>query len=282
MSTPYSDEYHHLNGCKLHCMDWGNAGAPALLMVHGLTRQAHAFDRTAERLRERFHCLALDVRGRGESDWTEPETYHYDQYAADVLALLEAKGMTRVHYMGTSMGGHIGMHLAAENAGLFESFTLNDIGPETAAAGSERIQSQVASTPAAFKHLDDLVDREMERFPWLRSLPKARIEHDLQWQVRKNEDGSWRFHYDPEIIRGRLTDPEARKAGQEKMWAGFKALNCPILLVRGEETDLLDMSTVEAMQAAQPEMTLVQVPGIGHAPSLDEFPVIKALEIFYG
>lgn len=282
MSTPYRDETLTLNDCKIHYMDWGNAGAPPLVMVHGLTRQAHAFDGTAERLRERYHCMALDVRGRGESAWAAPETYNYEQYVADLLAFLEAKGLTEVHFLGTSMGGHIGMHLAAQHAGLFLSFLLNDIGPESAAAGSDRIQKQVGESPASYPHLDDLVERELERFPWQRAIPKAQYERALQWQVRKNEDGGWRFHYDPQIIQGRLTDPKLREAAQKRMWRGFKALTCPIMLVRGEESDLLDMSTVEAMQGAQPEMTLVRVPGVGHAPSLEEYPVVKALDKFYG
>ena len=90
MNTPYSDEYLVLNDCRIHYMDLGNPGAPPLLMVHGLTRQAHAFDGTAERLRERYHCIALDVRGRGESGWAPPETYNYAQYVSDLLAFLES------------------------------------------------------------------------------------------------------------------------------------------------------------------------------------------------
>ena len=281
MTAPYTDEFLSLNGFRMHYMDWGNAGAPPLLMVHGLTRQAHAFDGTAERLRERYHCLAIDVRGRGQSEWTAPEDYNYGQYTADVLAFLEAKGLAQVHYMGTSMGGHIGMDLADEHPQVFLSFLLNDIGPETAAAGSARIQQQVAATPASFPTVDDCLEREMERFPWLRSLAKGQLEDAMQWHLRKNEDGTWRFHYDPQIIRGRLTVEEQVRTAQQKMWRGFKNLTCPIVLVRGEETDLLDMSCVEAMQAAQPGMTLVPVPSVGHAPSLDEYPVVQALKAFY-
>ncbi|MCZ6472034.1 MAG: alpha/beta hydrolase [SAR324 cluster bacterium] len=281
MTTPYTSEHVTLNGFKMHFLDWGNAEAPPLLMVHGLTRQAHAFDGTAERLRERYHCLVIDMRGRGESDWTPPETYNYTQYVADVLAFLETRGLKQLHYAGTSMGGHIGMYLAEKQPEMFLSFLINDIGPESAAAGGERIQKHVAGTPAVFDSVDDCVEREMERFHWLRSLPKAQLESVMQWHMRKNDDGTWRYHYDPEIIRGRITGPEQRQAAQQQMWRGFKNLACPILLVRGQETDLLEMSCVDAMQAAQPGMALVHVPGVGHAPSLNEYPAVQAIKKFY-
>lgn len=282
MSAPYASETVALNGFDMHYLDWGNPAAPPMVMVHGLTRQAHAFDGTAERLRERFHILSIDMRGRGDSGWTAPETYNYAQYQADLLAFLEHMGLEQMHYIGTSMGGHIGMNLAAGEPERFLSFLINDIGPESAAAGSERIQQHLAGTPLAFDSVDGCVEREMERFPWLRSLPKPQVESAMQWHLRKNEDGSWRYHYDPQIMRGRITNPEQKAAAQQQMWKGFKNLSCPILLVRGEETDLLDMSCVEAMQAAQPEMMLVHVPGVGHAPSLDEFPAVQALKKFYG
>ncbi len=282
MTAAPRDETITLNGFRMHYLDWGGEGLPPMLMVHGLTRQAHAFDGTAGRLRGRFHCLAIDVRGRGESDWTAPETYSYEQYVADVVAFSEAKGLERVHYMGTSMGGHIGMHLASTEPERFASFVLNDIGPEIALAGAARIQEFVTGTPASFPSFEACLEREIERFPWTGELPREELEASIRHHVRQNEDGSWSLKYDPNIIRGRLTDPEARKRGQEIMWQGFRALTCPILLVRGATTDLLDMSTVEAMQAAQPAMQVVQVPGVGHAPSLNEPEVVAALERFYG
>ncbi len=282
MEASPRDEYLTLNGCKMHYLDWGNAAAPPMLMVHGLTRQAHAFDGTAARLRERYYCRALDMRGRGESEWTTKETYNYDQYVEDVLAFCEARGLERVHYIGTSMGGHIGMHLASLGPELFQSFVLNDIGPELADAGASRIQQFVSATPASFPSFEACLEVEFDRFPWTRDLPREDLVASIRHHVRQNEDGSWSLKYDPDIIHGRLSDPEARKKGQEIMWKGFRALTCPILLVRGALSDLLDMSTVETMQTAQPGMEVVQVPGVGHAPSLNEPEVVAALEKFYG
>ncbi len=164
MVTAFSDETLALNGFRMHYLDWGNPGAPPLLMVHGLTRQAHAFDGVADRLRERFHCMAIDVRGRGESGWTGAETYNYEQYAADVEAFLAAQGLEQTHYMGTSMGGIIGMHLAVEQPRRFLSFVINDIGPELAPAGATRIQ--VDETPAPGPELGS---HAFPRLSWLSS-----------------------------------------------------------------------------------------------------------------
>ncbi|MBI4084106.1 MAG: alpha/beta hydrolase [Candidatus Lambdaproteobacteria bacterium] len=285
METP-RDEFLDLNGLRHHYLDWGRpAGTggevPTLVMVHGLTRQAHYFDDLAARLCGRFRCLALDVRGRGQSAWGPPESYSFAQYAADLGAFLEALGIARCHYIGSSMGGQIGMTFAAERPATFLSFTLNDIGPAQNAAGSSRIQERTASTPKALPSLDALLDRERSRLPQLAGKSRAELEAQYRWDVHHNPDGTVRYHYDPEIVRGRLVGPGA-EAARETMWRGFRALACPVLLLRGAETDLLGLETVAAMRQAQPAMTVVEVPGVGHAPEMGDPRVQAAFRAFYG
>jgi pimeloyl-ACP methyl ester carboxylesterase len=282
MTATPQDAFLSLNGFRLHYLDWGGEGQPTVLMVHGLTRQAHAFDGLAARLAGRYRCLAIDVRGRGESEWTPPETYHYRQYTDDVAAFADALGLERFHYVGTSMGGHIGMHLAARQPERFLSLVLNDIAPETAQGGSTRIQQFVSGTPARLPSFEACVERETERFPWTAHLPRAELEAAVRHQVRRHEDGSWAMKYDPQIIRGRLTDPEARRQAGELMWQGFRALRVPILLVLGAITDLVDPAVVRAMQEAQPTMRVATVPGVGHAPSLNEPEAVAALAVHFG
>lgn len=282
MGVPYTDEFLTLNGLRFHYQDWGNPSAPPLLMVHGLTRNGHAFDQVAERLREKFRCLAVDVRGRGQSDWGEPADYHNPQYVQDISALLRELGLERVHWLGTSMGGLIAMTLAAERPQLFESLVLNDIGPDLAKSGGKRIERFIAGLPQSFSSWEACIDFEAERYPWIRDFSKAELEEAYRWYVRQREDGSWVFHFDPRVLGGRASSVERFRQARENHWKGLKALRCPTLLVRGAESDLLARETVEEMRRVQPKMEFVEVPGVGHAPSLGEPEAAAALDEFYG
>jgi len=281
MTAPYTDQFIELNDCRMHYQDWGNAGAPALLLVHGLTQTGHAFDGIAARLRERFHCLALDVRGRGESAWTPPETYELGQYAEDVTAFLDALNIQQTHYIGISMGGMIGMWLAAEAPEKFLSFALNDIGPELGGGGLKRISEYLATAPPTFSSMDHFIDSMLTRFPWLAEKPREVLAQAFEWSVRRNEDGSLSVKYDPNITAGGPTDPERTKELVGRMWNGLRALTCPILLIRGLDSQLLTEEIAAKMQAALPGMKFCGVPGVGHPVTLSDPPAWDALERFY-
>ena len=281
MTQQVREQYIEINGCRLHYLEGGDPGAPPLLMVHGLTREAHSFDPVFEQLGERFRCLAVDVRGRGGSTWSAPETYHVPQYRDDMLALLDALGLERVEYLGTSMGGIIAMAIAAREPGRFLKVALNDIGPVIEQAGSARIQGHLDSIPERFASYEDALAYEIGRFPWLADRPREVVEAQYQHMIVREEDGSCRFHYDPAIRGGRAVAPMAAREQQERSWAGFRDLACPLLLIRGADSDLLSPGTVAEMRTAQPEMTVAEVPGVGHAPALSEPAARAALEAFF-
>ena len=271
-----------LNDCRLHLLDWGNAGAPPLLLVHGLTQHAHMFDGIARHLRGRFHCIALDVRGRGDSEWAPPETYNLVQYAKDVVALLDALGIEATDYIGTSMGGLTAMALGHLAPQRLRRTVINDIGPELAPAGLRRIAESVARRSASFLSLDALVDEGLLPFYyWLRTRPRAELLELARWGARQQADGSWVSRYDP-AVRGAVTPdtPEALKAAADFLWPGFRALPRPVLLIRGAESDLLTRETVAAMRAARADLRVAEVPGASHAPLLDEPEAMAAIDAF--
>ncbi|MEE8436670.1 MAG: alpha/beta hydrolase [bacterium] len=282
-SGEYTDRFITLNGCRHHYQDWGNPEAPPLLMVHGLTQHSHSFDGVARHFRERYHCIALDVRGRGESDWASEESYGYDTYARDVAALLEALEIPAAHYLGTSMGGLIAMTLAIGAPEKFLGLALNDIGPHLGQAGIERIGGYVKDLPDRYDSLDDYLDQRLfPAFPWLAKRPREPLLRAAQWTVKPDGTGGYKLRMDPLVTAGIGADPEAMAAFEGLLWKGFGNLSCPILLIRGAESMLLEPGTVEEMRIAQPKLAVASVAGVGHAPSLDEPEAREALEAFFG
>jgi pimeloyl-ACP methyl ester carboxylesterase len=279
----YTDEWLHLNGVWLHYQDWPTrdaSGAETVLLLHGLTQQSHVFDAVAARVAPRHRCLALDLRGRGESNWA-PGTYAIRQYVADVLALLDALGLDAVHFLGTSLGGLIGLSLAAAAPDRLRSLALNDIGPEIDPRGAARVAAYAAAVPERFPDLAGAAAWAIEQYPWLARLPSEAVADAVRWAVRREPDGRWRLKFDPAIGSAPRPAPEAARAASQVWWATLEALRCPVLLVRGAESDILSPETAAAMQARQPRLERVDVPGVGHAPTLAEPVALAALDAFY-
>jgi len=276
----YRDEWMSINGVRLHWQDWGAPEAPAVLMLHGLTQQSHTFDHVAERLSARYRCIALDLRGRGESEWAAPETYTIPHYVQDAVKLLDELTLPAVHILGTSLGGLCGLSLGAFHPQRVLSLALNDIGPEIDPAGAKRIATYTATVPGRFPNFEAAVDWARERYLWLRRLPRAEVEVGLRWAVRER-DGGWSFKFDPGIGRTPPPTAEVMKSAGEIWWNTLASLRCPILLVRGADSDVLSRATADEMERRQPALVRVEVPDMGHAPMLSELAALAALDRFY-
>jgi len=301
----YRDEWVRVEGVWVHYQDWppqetaprcpggdprpGLMGSPSsdgaeagpILLLHGLTQQSHSFDDLARLLSVRRRCLALDIRGRGESDWGPPEAYTIPQYAKDVLAFLEALGLSAVHLFGTSMGGLIGLSVAAVAPQRIRSLGLNDIGPEIDPRGLTRIAAYVAAVPASFETFETAVAWGRAQYPWLLTLPADGAGDYMRWAVRRGTDGAWRLKWDPAIGRAATPDPGVLAAAQQIWWEAFARLRVPVLLVRGAESDVLSAETADRMARLQPDLVRVDVARVGHAPTLTEAAVLATLDRFY-
>ena len=251
-----------------------------MLLLHGLTQQSHAFDAVAARLGRRHRCLALDFRGRGESHWA-PGTYVIPQYVLDVLALLDALSIDAAHVLGTSLGGLVGLSLAAAAPHRLRSLALNDIGCEIDPRGAARVAAYAAAVPDGFPDLDGAAAWALEQYPWLAGLPPDAVADAVRWAVRRAPDGQWRLKFDPTIGRAPRPTPEAARAASQAWWAALESLRCPVLLVRGADSDILSPATAVGMAARQPRLAHVDVPGVGHAPTLTEPVAVAALDSFY-
>jgi pimeloyl-ACP methyl ester carboxylesterase len=259
-----------LNPAGLHDMAYVEWGAPAnpdvLVCVHGLTRCGRDFDFLAAALCDRYRVICPDVVGRGRSDWL-PDKSHYvmPQYCADMVTLLARADAGRVHWLGTSMGGIIGMALAAMPKTPISRLVLNDVGPVITAISIARIGQALGQAPR-FKSIE-----EAEAYVRLVSAPFGKLT-DAQWRhltvhtQRATADGGFEMAYDPGIA-----EPYRGEMGEGKdveLWPLYDAIRCPTLVLRGAESDLLTAATAQQMAGRGPKAKVVEIPDVGHAPML--------------
>lgn len=278
---PYAERrWTSHDGLSLYARDYGGGDGPAklpVIAIHGLTRNSADFDHIAGLIaRSGRRVLAVDVRGRGQSDRaTDPMTYQPPVYAKDVLTLLDAAGITRAVFLGTSMGGLITMALTALKSRVVAAAILNDIGPEVDKAGLARIASysgKPVDTPTW-----------SAAAAYAREINGVAFPHyaDADWDAfarrifREGTEGSPVLNYDPDISVP--IKAAGAKALAPNLWPYFRRLakKRPTLVIRGETSDLLSADIAQRMQKAAPSMRHVEVPGVGHAPMLDE-PAAKS------
>jgi pimeloyl-ACP methyl ester carboxylesterase len=263
--TPAS-HYLRCNQREIHFVEWGERGAPALIMWHGLARTSRDFDDLAAALADTYHILCPDTIGRGLSQWSpEPDQeYSLAFYAGLAQSLADQLGLDQIRWVGTSMGGAIGM-LAGAGAlkGRISHLVLNDIGPALGAAAVERIRSYAGNPP----QFDSVT--ELEAF--FRTVYKPYgWQSDAQWRrmtessVRRMPDGKVTPHYDPNMVRQFIVHPR-----DYDLWPSYDALAMPTLVLRGVESDLLLQETADEMTRRGPCAQLEVIPGCGHAPALN-------------
>ena len=281
-----------LDTTGLHRMaywEWAgpSADAPVLMCVHGLSRQGRDFDALARAMSGRYRVVCPDVVGRGRSDWLrQPAGYQIPGYVSDMVALLARLDVEQVDWVGTSMGGLIGLGLASlprpEGVpSLVRRLVLNDVGPAIRFEALQRIGGYLGKV-LRFTSLE-------EGAAYLRTISEGFGPHsDAEWQALseplfREEDGAdgkeWKLRYDPAIALpfGAVT-PEIAAAGEAALWTAYDALRCPTLLIRGAESDLLSAETARAMTQRGPGARLVELPGVGHAPTLihaDQIAIVR-------
>lgn len=273
--TGVRDIYVDANGIRHHLVSRGHPGAPIVFFLHGLSGQAHSFDAIATRLAASYHVYSLDVRGRGESGWGKPGDYHIGTYVEDLEAVRQGLGIDRFTLVGTSMGGLIALHYTPAHKDHVAGIVLNDIGPEVDAAGLARIRSYITDAPRMFPDLKTVVRYYKEHYaPMIAHLSAGQVEEFAAQHVRKNDVGVWVWKMDPAVRALNQAPPPM------DLWADLKALSCPVLVVRGIESDVLSPAVAARMEKENPNVRVVQVPGVGHAPVLTEPAAVEAIETF--
>jgi pimeloyl-ACP methyl ester carboxylesterase len=267
------------DGLRLHARDYpGGPGTP-VICIHGLTRNARDFEEVAPPIAATGRrVIAVDVRGRGGSAW-DPDFRNYQPgvYAGDIAALLDATGIGRAVFLGTSMGGIITMVLTAVRPQAIAGAILNDIGPEVSPVGIARIAGYVgqgnppadwAGAAAYIKSVNQSAFPGMDEAGWAAFARRT---------FKEGPDGRPVLDYDPNISAAFKPDPDAPPVAPPDMWPLFRALVAagPVALVRGQISDLIDETIAGRMREAAPALIYAEVPGVGHAPLLTE-PQAKA------
>jgi pimeloyl-ACP methyl ester carboxylesterase len=259
------------DGAKLAYRDQGR-GIP-LLALAGLTRDGRDFDYLARHLASDVRLIRLDCRGRGESEWTGPDTYTVAREARDALALLDHLQVERAAIIGSSRGGLLGMVIAATAKHRMLGLCLNDVGPVLERAGLERIATYVGIEPAVTT-LEEIADRLPAVMPGFANVDEFRwseetVRHFIQYE------GAVGLTYDPalrEAVQNALSQP------LPEFWSLFEACaDLPLALIRGEASDVLSKATATEMMLRRPDMLFAELPGRGHVPFLDEPDAIACI-----
>jgi len=261
---------------RIAYLEWGDPrNRDVLVCVHGLLRTSRDFEPLARELSSHYRIACPDLAGRGDSDrLSDPALYGVPQYVADMVTLIARLDTEAVHWLGTSLGGLVGMALAAQAGTPVKKLVLNDVGPVIPRAALERIGAY-AGERRVFQTFD-----EGERY--MRDVAAAFGPHsEAQWRflaenwLRRDAEGSWQPHYDPQIgatFRATLPDKDM------ELWPLYEAVRCPTLVIRGAQSDLLARSTTERMRSRGPKAKVVEIPGVGHAPTLlnpDQIGIVR-------
>jgi len=265
-----------VNGLRLRYLDWGASGLPPVVCVHGYTSSAEAFNAPARHLQDRFHIIAPDVRGHGESAWSPTAAYQYGDQIGDLAALVDELQLSRFALIGTSMGGIIAMGFAARYPDQLRALVINDIGPEPE-TGSQRITEMVGGRPEDFASVEEAMAYRRRMSPIVASRT-IEDQRDLALGVlRQRPDGRWVWKMDPAYVEQRVRNGAPPRP---PLWPALQTLPVPTLVVWGRDSDVLSEGQARRMAETLPRGELVAVPGVGHAPTLMEPTALAALERF--
>jgi pimeloyl-ACP methyl ester carboxylesterase len=275
-------------------VSWGPANAAHVVFcVHGLTRQGRDFDILAQALEAAAEAAQLppvrvicpDVVGRGRSDWLpDPMGYQFPQYASDMAVLIQSLNsqhpVQRLDWVGTSMGGVIGMLLAAQDMPVpIRNLVLNDIGPPVSWKSIQFMQTYVGEV-GRFASVQDAANAMWEVSKAFGPHTPAEWLALSQHMVKRLDDGAYCLHYDPQLrVPIRAVTEEATKAGEAMLWQIYDAVRCKTLLIHGAQSELLSVDAVKAMTQRGPRAQVATIAGVGHAPTLthqDQIDIVLA------
>ncbi len=249
---------------RLAYLEWPHSSPKdTIVCLHGLSRNSHDFERLAEHLASDYRVLAVDVVGRGRSSWLEdPARYVVPTYVGHLWRFLSQPGLNRVTWVGTSMGGIMGMALAAQPGNPIHRLILNDIGAFISRESTIAIADYLKATPSFpnFEAAEHYLRTNYAGFGTL---------SDVQWQEMTRhsvrvDKSVVKLHYDPALV----TPFEDLASEDADLWGLYEAIRCPVLLLHGEESAILTEATAQEMTRRGPKATLIGYAGIGHAPSL--------------
>lgn len=258
LRTPWRDGQVIANDMRLHYLDWGNEGAPNVVFLHGGNLSAHTWDRVCRELTTTARCIAVDLRGHGDSEWSPIADYRPPAHADDIDAFCAELGLGRVTLVGHSLGGRVAMTVASRGP-LVERLVLVDIGPDSRQSGRQQVRkfNTESMEPATLEEIVERVlaiDQRRSREDLHRSLPRS---------LRRLPDGRWAWKHDTRRFES-LYDPDEWQRQTDLLWECVAKITCPTLVVRGGKSTMLHDEDAAKLAAALAHGTWLKIDGAGH------------------
>jgi pimeloyl-ACP methyl ester carboxylesterase len=261
---------------RLHYLDWGNADAPPLVFLHGGALTAHTWDVVCLALRDQYHCLALDARGHGDSDWADD--YSHERHCEDLTGFIEQLGIERTVTVGQSMGGLNSIVYAGGGGERLAGVVIVDVGPELNLGGTQRIGDFIRDTPEA-ESIDAFIEKAMQFNP--RRDPIL-LRRSLHHNLRQLPNGKWSWKWDPNRMRSGMSRIEDHIEGMRKLWTQVEKINCPTLVMRGGKSDVFSDANAEKLATTLPKGRWIRIDDAGHTVQGDNpRDMVAALREFF-
>ena len=264
MGVPFTEENKPVdrtvqaNGMNFHYLEWGDSSKPTVVMLHGVSQQAHSWDFVSLALSPDYHILAVDQRGHGDTDWASDGTYTLDAMQADIDGVVDTLGLTGFNLMGHSMGGRNSFIWASRHPETLRSLTIVDTGPETQRRGQERIRD-FRELPNNLDSFQEFADRVKE----YTGRTEEQVLGALKYSIRQMPDGKWSWKWDP-ATRNRTRSGDDPKWSTEKLWECVEAVDCPSLVLRGSRSDIFAEETLAKMGRVMHDCTTETIKDAGH------------------
>jgi esterase len=264
MTTLMRHHFIMINGLRLHYIDWPREGAQTMLLVHGFAGHALSWDVFGAAMSRHYNVIALDQRGHGDSEWADEYTTEHS--VGDLAEFIAALELDRIVLIGHSMGARNSIVYLSRHPEHVEKFVIVDMGPELNPAGGRRIRD-------GWQNSQDVFDSREQAFGQLRAVnPRPPLEHHrsrIYHGLKQMPDGKWTWKYDKKLRSGAGGRPSGPMYSVDDYWRMWSAITCPILLVRGEVSDLLAPESAAKMVAVNALCSLVEIPGAGHSVPMD-------------
>ena len=259
-------------GLRLHALDWGPAPGPVAVFLHGGGLNAHTWDVVCDLLHEELHCLAIDLRGHGDSDWQPDGNYAMQGYVADLDAAVRSLSLERFILVGMSLGGVVALELAARDRRVL-GLVLVDTGPGGSRPAGRRRLGQFMDGPSEFASIDEIIDRAVAFNP--RRSPE-RLRRTLLQNLRQTSSGTWTWKYDPRIRLGSRGRPATHEEvdrwiaeRSKRLLAAAREVSCPTLIVRGGDSDMFHDEDAERSVEGFPDARWIRIEGASHTVQSD-------------
>jgi pimeloyl-ACP methyl ester carboxylesterase len=254
----YADRTATVNGLRLHYLERGRSGAPALILIHGIARHAHTFDHVAPEFVHDYRVIALDMRGHGESGWSPEAAYLVEDHVKDLAALVRELGLSRVTLWGNSTGGRVAQVYAGLHPDMVERLIVEDVGPERPQNIADSFARRVERDAAGFASEDELVGQLKAQSP---RTPEPILRTYARHGTTRRADGRLIWRYDPNLVKGFV---------ETELWQYVSRITSPTIYVIGGASPIVPAQTQQRLKSTLPNCEIVVMPGLGHYPNEED------------